>query len=63
MNLEDRIIDLEMHLARQERLSDELSAEILRLNKLIDTLHLRIEAHEARDAIKSLAEETPPPHY
>ncbi len=65
--LEQRIIDLELLLTRQERMSDELSAEILRLNRLVERLTLRFEEHETRQAeaaeIRTLAEEAPPPHY
>ncbi len=65
--LEARIIELESLLARQERLMDDLSGEILRLNRLVELLSRRLEAHEARhavpDSIRPLTEEVPPPHY
>ena len=60
-------MDVEMALAHQERLTDALNEEILRLNKLLDRLTLRFEEHETRQAeaadIRPLSEEPPPPHY
>jgi len=65
--LERRIVELESLLTRQERMCDDLSAEILRLNRLIERLTLRFEEHETRQAeaadIRLLADEPPPPHY
>ncbi len=65
--LERRIVELESLLTRQERLTDELSGEILRLNRLLERLTLRFEEHETRQTeaadIRSLSEEPPPPHY
>lgn len=65
--LERRIVDLEMLLARQERLSDDLSSEILRLNRLHEAATARLDAFERRmaeeAAVRPIAEEPPPPHY
>lgn len=65
--LERRIVELESLLTRQERLTDDLSGEILRLNHLLERLTRRFEEHETRQAeaadIRSLADEPPPPHY
>ncbi len=63
MNLEQRIIDLEMLFARQERLCDDLSAEILRLNQRLDTLTRHLRRLEERTPFTPPAEEVPPPHY
>ena len=63
---EQRLIDIEMALANQEKTLDELNKvvfeqgekieQLLRLNRyLVDML--------AKDAVKPLSEETPPPHY
>lgn len=64
---EDRLITLESLLTRQERVIDELSAEILRLNTLFERLEHRFESHEARQEnallLRPLSEEPPPPHY
>lgn len=65
-DLEKHIIDLEMALAHQERLIDELSDEILKLNTRYDRLLARFEDHEAQQdapSIRSLLDEPPPPHY
>ena len=68
-DLERRIVNLESIIAEQDRLLDALNAEILRLNRLHETLSARLQAHEARheaDAaplITPLSEEPPPPHY
>lgn len=65
--LEDRIVTLEILLTRQERTIDELNAEILRLNRIVERLEQRLEAHEARQEnallLRPLADEPPPPHY
>ncbi len=65
--LEARIINLESIVAQQDRLIDDLNAEILRLNQLHEHLLARIEAAEARreseSLIRPLSEEVPPPHY
>lgn len=65
-DLEKHIIDLEMALAHQERLIDELSDEILKLNTRYDRLLARFEDHEAQQdapTFRSLLDEPPPPHY
>lgn len=64
--LEERIVQLESLLARQERLLDDLSDEILRLNRLHERLTRRVELQENRAnelGIRTLSEEPPPPHY
>lgn len=65
-DLESRIIDLEMTLAHQDRLIDELSDEILKLNTRYERLLARFEDHEAQQEtqpFRSLQDEPPPPHY
>lgn len=65
--LVQRVIDLEMLLARQERLADDLSSEIIRLNRLHEAASARMDAFERKmteaDAVRPLSEEPPPPHY
>ena len=65
--LHDRIITLESLITRQERTIDELNGEILRLNRIVERLEQRFEAHEARQdnalMLRPLSEEPPPPHY
>mgnify|MGYP003289480076 CR=1 FL=1 len=66
-SLNERIITLESLITRQERTIDELNGEILRLNRIVERLEQRFEAHEARQDnalnIRPLSEEPPPPHY
>jgi uncharacterized coiled-coil protein SlyX len=65
--LNERIITLESLLTRQERVIDALNDEILRLNRIVERLEQRFEAHEARQdnalMLRPLSEEPPPPHY
>lgn len=65
--LHDRIVTLEMLATQQERTIDDLNQEILRLNRIVERLEQRFEAHEARQDnalnIRPLSEEPPPPHY
>lgn len=64
---EARLVELESLLARQERLLDDLNAEVLRLNRLHERLLKRFEEHEAHQDeaadFRLLADEPPPPHY
>lgn len=63
----ERIITLESLLTQQERMIDELNDEILRLNRIVERLEQRFEAHEAQQdnalMLRPLSEEPPPPHY
>lgn len=66
MNEEQRLTDIEVCLANQERVLDDLNEEVLRLSRLIGILEQKIDALKAREAetfVKPLSEETPPPHY
>ncbi len=66
MNEEQRLTDIEVCLANQERVLDDLNAEVLRLSRLIGILEQKIDSLKAREAetlVKPLSEETPPPHY
>ncbi len=62
----DRITELEMHAASQERTVDELSDEVFRLSKQVAELEKqmkRIIDSIDKTEVKPLSEETPPPHY
>ena len=65
--LNERIIDLEMIIARMERTLDDYNEELLRLDRLHCDLEKRFETAEARRAeeanIRALEDEPPPPHY
>ena len=64
--LEQRLINIEINLANQEKVIDELNSVIIEQGKTIDLLvrqnKMLIEAMD-EDAVKPLSEETPPPHY
>lgn len=64
--LEQRLIDIEINLANQEKMLDELNGAVIEQGRIIDLLRrqnkLLLEALK-EDAVKPLSEETPPPHY
>jgi len=64
--LEQRLIDIEINLANQEKMLDELNGVIIEQGKIIDLLRrqnkILLEALN-EDTVKPLSEETPPPHY
>ena len=64
--LEQRLIDIEINLANQEKMLDELNGAVIEQGKIIDLLRrqnkLLLEALK-EGAVKPLSEETPPPHY
>ena len=67
--LENRIEELEMKIAFQEQLLDELNHALVQQQFEIDKMQvqLRYMAHKLKDFqpsnIASQSEETPPPHY
>lgn len=65
-NLLNRITDLEIFVANQEKTIEEMNTEIVRLAKLTDHLltqnKILLEALK-ESPVKPLSEETPPPHY
>ncbi|MBR5482963.1 MAG: SlyX family protein [Alphaproteobacteria bacterium] len=64
--LEQRFIDIEINLANQEKMLDELNSVVIEQGKLIDILRkqnkILFEALK-EDTVKPLSEETRPPHY
>lgn len=63
---EDRLINIEMALANQEKMLDELNTVIIEQGRKIEYLikqnrYLLNLAEE--NGVKPLSEETPPPHY
>ncbi len=62
---EERFIRIEMILAEQSRNIEELNEEIIRQGKIIDRLIIENKAlkEAIENPVKSLSEETPPPHY
>ena len=67
--LEDRITELEMKIAFQEQLLDELNLALVQQQFDMDKIQLQLRylASKLKDMqpsnIASQAEETPPPHY
>ena len=64
--LEQRFIDIEINLANQEKMLEELNSVVIEQGKLIDILRkqnkILFEALK-EDTVKPLSEETRPPHY
>ena len=63
---EQKLIDIEMALANQEKTHDELNKVVFEQGEKIEQL-LRLTRYLVdmldKDAVKPLSEETPPPHY
>ena len=64
--MQERLNNIEMCLAEQERILDDLNTEVLRLTKIVANLEKQVEqlkAEREESLVKPLSEETPPPHY
>ncbi len=64
--LEERLIDLEMYVANQERILEDLNTEFIRLSKTVDLLitqNKMLMSLLKESPVKPLSEETRPPHY
>lgn len=64
--INERLTDLEMFVANQEKVIEELNAEIIRLGKITDilTAQNKVLMESLKDSpVKPLSEETRPPHY
>ena len=62
----DRITELEMYVASQEKTVDELSDEVFRLSKQVTEMEKQIKRlvdSIDKTNVKPFSEETPPPHY
>ena len=65
-NLEERLIEIEMALANQERIVEDLNSVVIEHGKMIDRLlkqNQYLMSVVDQDTVKPLSEETPPPHY
>lgn len=66
MTMEERLIEIEMALANQEKTIDELNKIVFEQGQKIDNL-LKLNKYLLdlvdKDVVKPLSEETPPPHY
>lgn len=63
---EERLINIEVSLANCEKTIEELNLVIIEQGKLINSLQKRynfIIDFLSQEGIRSLEEETPPPHY
>ena len=64
--MQERLNNIEMCLAEQERVLEDLNTEVLRLTKIVANLEKQVEqlkAEREETLVKPLSEETPPPHY
>ncbi len=65
-NLEERLMNIEMALANQEHVVDDLNQVVIEQGKVIDLLQKQNQYLLSRleeETVKPLSEETPPPHY
>ena len=63
---EERLINIEIALANQERIIEDLNQVIISQGKQLDLLQKQTEMlveRLERGDVKPLSEETPPPHY
>lgn len=64
--LEERLINIEIALATQDRIIEDLNQIVIAQGKQLDLLQkqnkILLERLE-NEAVKPLSEETPPPHY
>ena len=64
--MENRLTDIETALAYQQKMLDELNEVVIKQGKVIDALikEYKYVFNLIKDeGVKSLSEETPPPHY
>lgn len=65
-DIENRLIEIEIALANQERVVEDLNQVIIEQGKHIDKLQKQIKYlvdNVDVNVVKPLSEETPPPHY
>ncbi len=66
MDIENRLIDIEMAIANLQRVVDDLNDVVIKQGKAIDLLQKEnkvLASMVNSDNVKPLSEETPPPHY
>lgn len=64
--LEERLVAIEMALANQEKITEDLNQVIIEQGRMIDCLvkqNQYLMTLAEQDTVKPLSEETPPPHY
>ncbi|MBR5130225.1 MAG: SlyX family protein [Alphaproteobacteria bacterium] len=65
-DIEERLNELECFLANQDKMLEELNAEVLRQSKIINALvdqNKQLMNAMKDGLVKPLSEETKPPHY
>ena len=65
-DLDNRLTEIEIVLANQEKMLDELNEVVIKQGKTIDALIKQtklLKESIPQDFVKPLSEETPPPHY
>lgn len=66
MTLDERLIDIEMAIANQQKIIDDLNDVIIKQGKTLDLLakeNKLLLSLMRDDNVKPLSEELPPPHY
>lgn len=66
VEINQRLITIEMTLDNQQKALDDLSEVVVKQGKIIDTLLAQnslLKSMLSPDIVKPLSEETPPPHY
>lgn len=66
LDINQRLIDIEMTLDNQQKALDDLSEMVVKQGKIIDMLTAQntlLKSMLSPDIVKPLSEETPPPHY
>lgn len=66
VELQNRLIDIEMALDNQQKAVEDLSDMVVKQGKLLDYLLKQNEAMKSlleHDVVKPQNEEVPPPHY
>ena len=66
LEINQRLIDIEMTLDNQQKALDDLSEMVVKQGKIIDTLTAQntlLKSMLSQDIVKPQCEETPPPHY
>ena len=66
LEINQRLIAIEMTLDNQQKALDDLSEMVVKQGKIIDTLAAQnalLKSMLSQDIVKPQSEETPPPHY
>ncbi|MCI7421602.1 MAG: SlyX family protein [Alphaproteobacteria bacterium] len=66
LEINQRLIAIEMTLDNQQKALDDLSEMVVKQGKIIDNLTAQnnmLKSMLSQDIVKPQSEETPPPHY